>query len=341
MKLGYNDIAGFLKSPPQAVRGVLVYGPDGGLVRERAGLLAKAWGIDAGDPFNVIELTEASLLEDPARLADELSAMSLMGGRRLIRLISAGDKCAGVIADAFAHSAVGTKGDENILLALGDDLPGRSSLKALFEKERALAALPCYRDEGRNLEALIRSGLQGAGIQFDTDVLRYLVGHLGNDRGVTVSEIEKIALYMGDDKRLTLEVAAALVGQNDDLTVDTLAHAIADGNMPALDDALARLLAEGAQPVMILRTLARHFQRLQSLSLSMQNGKSADQAIEGARPPVFFRDKPMLKRQLGRWNYAKCVAALGALLECERQVKSGALAPELLTSKALFDLAAA
>ncbi len=182
MKLAVNDIPGFLKSPPAGLRGVLLYGPDGGLARERAEQLCKKVANNPSDPFNVIELNETHVLEDEARLADELSAMSLMGGRRLVKLRDAGDKSTPIIQSALAHA----KGD-GFLIVLADELGPRSSLRALFEKEPALAALPCYRDEGRSLEALIRSTLSAQGITFDADVLHYLGDHLGADRGITIS----------------------------------------------------------------------------------------------------------------------------------------------------------
>ena len=133
MKLSNSDIAGFLKAPPPGCRGTLVYGPDGGLVRERADILSKTVVPDLLDPFNVIELTETQLLEDEARLADELSAMSLMGGRRLVRLREAGDKSAPIIASALNHA--------------GGFLPGRAGRRLSSQGAKRLGSIVAVAED--------------------------------------------------------------------------------------------------------------------------------------------------------------------------------------------------
>ncbi|MCD8497536.1 MAG: hypothetical protein LRZ85_05310 [Alphaproteobacteria bacterium] len=79
MKLAFRDIEPFVKKPDPAARVVLVYGPDSGLMKERAALIGKSVVADLNDPFNVAVLNADDLAEDPARLSDEASAMSMMG----------------------------------------------------------------------------------------------------------------------------------------------------------------------------------------------------------------------------------------------------------------------
>src|SRR5471032_2725201 len=81
----------YVASPPKGLTLALVYGPDAGLVQERAEKLLKSVTPDLTDPFNVSDLTEATLLADPARLADETAAISMMGGRRVVRVRGAGN----------------------------------------------------------------------------------------------------------------------------------------------------------------------------------------------------------------------------------------------------------
>ena len=86
MKIAAGQIDGFLHRPDPQIRAVLLYGPDAGLVRERADTLAKTICPELHDPFRVAELTGAVLAADPARLVDEAAQISLMGGRRVVRL---------------------------------------------------------------------------------------------------------------------------------------------------------------------------------------------------------------------------------------------------------------
>ena len=89
-------LARFRTAPDPAIRALLVYGPDQGLVRERATDLARAIVPDLRDPFRVAELSGASLAADPALLADEAQALSLTGGRRVLRVKEAGDAVGGI-----------------------------------------------------------------------------------------------------------------------------------------------------------------------------------------------------------------------------------------------------
>src|SRR4051812_35369499 len=80
------EIERFLKDPPADVRVVLIHGRDRGVVRERAQMVAIKATANPEDPFDAALLTDSDIDSDPARLENELSALSMMGGRRLIRL---------------------------------------------------------------------------------------------------------------------------------------------------------------------------------------------------------------------------------------------------------------
>jgi DNA polymerase III subunit delta len=326
MKIAFKAVDAFLAKPEAQCRAVLVYGPDLGLVRERAGRIKKTVLAGNDDPFAYVELTEAILLDDPARLADELSAMSLMGGKRLILIRDAGDKLTKIIegVSAFFH-------DQVFLVVMGDELPSRSSLRALFDKEPQFASLACYRDEARDVAAVIRKTFEEAGVNADRDAVEYLTGQLGNDRYVTRQELEKIIVYAGGSKRLSLEEAEALVDYNRDTGLDDIVSAVADKNLVALEQMLTVQIREGNQPVSWLRALQRYFNRLYAIRAQMATGRSAGEVIAGLRPPVFFKQVPVLTRHAEQWDSHQIIKALKLLIEAELACKTSDL-PILATS---------
>src|SRR5471030_1306607 len=85
VKIEPRQVESFLRKPDPKIRAVVVYGNDDGLVAERGTQLAKTVCEDLKDPFRVVDIAGESLKGDPARLADEFGAMSLMGGRRADR----------------------------------------------------------------------------------------------------------------------------------------------------------------------------------------------------------------------------------------------------------------
>ncbi len=330
MKLTVRDTASFLAAPDKQSSAVLLYGPDAGLIRERArAIAATVLGKDS-DPLNRVDISCDQLKNDPAALRDELCAMSLMGGRRLVMLQGAGDKQASIIENALEGLETST-----YLIVESDELSAASSLRQLFEKQPGLAALACYRDEGRGLEDTVRTALTQHGLRATADAMQYLLAHLGNDRGITLSEVGKIALYMGEDKEVTLAVAMLLTGQNASESLEDICHAVACGNVRQAETLLTRLLHEGTQAVAIIRSLLRHFQRLEIAQAHMNLGQTPDQALSLLRPPVFFKYAPPTKRALSLWNSRALAQALNLFIKTERELKSGALAPALIASHAL------
>jgi len=330
MKIGPRDTGTFLKSPDSQAKAVLLYGPDSGLVRERSKIIATAILGPDSDPFNRVELSNEILKSDPARLRDELSALSLMGGRRLVVIRDAGEKIGALIATAFEGLDTTT-----YLIAEAEELAPATNLRSTFEKNEDFAALACYREEGRNLEELIRSTLAGLGMHTSRDALQYLVANLGNDRGVTISELEKIALYMGTEKDITLDIAMQLTGHNSSESIEDMCHAVALGKTSEAHALLMKLLHEGAQAVTIIRSLLKHFQKLDIAQAHIDAGESVDQAIAALRPPVFFKYIPMVKRELSGTNTRIISYILNLLLRAEKDLKSSLLSAPLLASQTI------
>ncbi|MBX6367816.1 MAG: DNA polymerase III subunit delta [Rhodospirillales bacterium] len=323
MKFAGARAAAFLKNPDPGVRAVLLFGPDAGLVRERADILTRHVCPDLADPFRIAEITGSAAVSDPARLADEMAAISLMGGRRVIRLRDAGDGAAAAVGNALA-----APGDA-LLVAEAGDLPVRSALRKLFESRDDAAAIGCYPDTPRDLADVIRTGLGERRITVTGEALVYLVDRLGGDRLVTRSELEKLALYVGDGGRVDLAAAKISVGDSADLSLDDIVYAAAEGDAAALERALFRSFAEGENPVRILRAVQRHFQMLHL----------ADGRPEAVRAPPLPSLRERLGRQVRRWPAARAAAALDALTEAELTAKRTGAPQEAICRRVLLALA--
>jgi DNA polymerase III subunit delta len=318
VKLGGQPLERFLRQPSPGQPVVLVYGPDQGLVRERVERLVGAVLDDPKDPFRLSELGADAVRADPGRLLDEARSLCLVGGRRVVRVRQAGDQ---VTAACRALLGLGTL-EALIVIDAGELGPG-SSLRRLLEGASNAAAIACYRDEGRDLGALIDRLLAEHDLEVEPDARAWLVEHLGADRGITRSELAKLALYLAEPaegrqvRRVTLEAAGLMVGDSAALALDDLVHAAALGDASQVERCLDRLLGEGQAPVRLLRALANHVSRLHALALRVEAGEDIEQVIERARPPIHFRRKASVKAQLRRWPAARTATALGRLLEAE------------------------
>lgn len=334
MKLKSNEIAGFVRRPPDAVSAVLIYGADGGQVREISDKLALTVVEDPSDPFRVADLAPESLRDEPSRIADEAAAISLTGGRRLVRLRGATDS----VTDAVALALDAETGDSLIIVEAGN-LEARSKLRKLFEASKTAAAIPCYLDSGANLDAVIRETLSAFQVRATPDAHAYMMEHLGGDRRVTRSELEKLALYVGPGGEASLQDAQNMVGDSSAMALDQIAIAVASGDVSGADRLLQRGFADGLSPIAVIRAAMRHFQRLQKAAAHMAAGDSPDQAVQKLRPPVFFAVKPAFMGQLRTWPLARINLALSRLSEAEMQCKSTGTPDLSVTGQTLLGLA--
>ena len=177
MKIQARQIESFVKNPDPKARVILIYGPDDGLVRERATIIGKSVVPDLNDAFNVSNLTSDEIIEDPARLSDEANAISMMGGDRLIRITNAADKIAPYLKDYLANPS-----DTALIVIEAGNLTPRSPLRKLCEATDTAAALPCYVDDARNAAGLIRETLLHAGYNCPPEVAGWLANNLTGNK---------------------------------------------------------------------------------------------------------------------------------------------------------------
>jgi DNA polymerase-3 subunit delta len=323
----------FVSDPDPAIRAVLVYGPDRGLVQERALALVRAAAEDPNDPFRSVVITPEALKATPSLIADEAAALSLTGGRRAVRIAPAGDDHAGALKDVLEHPM----GDALVIAEAGE-LPPRSALRALFEGASNAVAVPCYRDDAQALGDVIDEVLSADGLAISRDARAHLASVLGDDRAMTRRTLEKLALYAGPGSGRTVELddVLACVGDTAALGLDDVVMAAGDGDLTALDRALGRLPAAGTTPVSVLNAAARHFQRLHLTQGLVRSGMSPDQAMGRLRPPVFWKTKPRFAAQVESWPEPALSNALqrftAAMMQCMR---TGAPA-EAIAARALF-----
>jgi DNA polymerase III subunit delta len=338
VKIEPRQVDAFLKKPDPKIRGVVIHGNDEGLIAERAARLARTVCEDLKDPFRVVDIAGDALKGDPARLADEFGAMSLMGGRRVIRVRPAGEESAAALENLVAAGA----GDALIILEAGNLTP-RSSLRALAETEPGLAALPCYADTEEDLERLVEGAARTEGFAVEDDALTWIIGRLGGDRGQSRSEIDKLLLYKADDpdKTIRLADAAAVLGDTSAMDIDDVVGAAFDGDLKTLDRALDRVFAEGGNAVQLVRALQRHADQLHLVS-GHAKGSNFESAMFKARG--LPRGGPVRRRfesHLRRWPLPRLGLALSRILEAELECKTTGFPDQTIARRLCLSLARA
>lgn len=325
----------FVLRPPETLAAALIFGPDEGLVRERAERLARTVVENLADPFRVCELEEAVLSADPARLADEAAALSMTGGRRVVRVRGAGNPHARLFQGFLERPS----GPALVVVEAGD-LAKSSALRGAFEKADNAAAIACYADSDRDIADVVREVLKANGLAVSPEALEEAVAFLGSDRGVTRREAEKLALYAHGAGRVTVDDVRAVIGDESEARVEEVCDAAGEGDVVRLDRAIERLWIFGLSPVAVIRSCIGHFQRLALVKAQIGNGETVDGAIKRLRPPLHFKREASFKAQAQRWSQEALVESLDALLETEMLCKTTAVPPEATCARALFNVAA-
>lgn len=334
MKLSFRDIEPFVQKPDPAARVILIYGPDGGLMRERSNTIGKTITEDLNDPFNVTLLNADILKDDPARLSDEANAISMMGGQRLVRVESASDKLTPLVKEYLANPSLDT-----LVILEADELGPKSSLRGLCERAKNAAALPCYVDDENAASQLIRRAFHDEKRQIDQDAVIWLAANISGNRLKIRSEIEKIITYKGaENSPISLQNVLDICGQAGAQSFDDLIYAMAGNNPKAAMKAYLTLMDEGVADAAILRTIQNHFRRLHLAKSIIAEGKSTDEALKSLTPPIFFKQEPEFKRQLQRWNHKSLNHILSRLAELEAQTRQSGMPADTLCAQAVLSI---
>jgi DNA polymerase-3 subunit delta len=334
MKLTPARIEAFLSAPPPAIRGVLLFGPDPGLIRDRVERLMGAAVGRPADPFRYCEITAGGLRADPVRLADEAAALAFAAGRRVIRVRDATDG----LADAFA-AALAVAAPASLLVAEAGDLPKRSRLRRLFEDGEQAAAIGCYQEDEAPLVRLIVETAAAHGMRLTPEVADTLIGHLGPNRALILSELEKAMVFKGEAGTIDVEDLVPVISDGGTVSLAAVAYAAGSGDLRSLEHTLAVAFAEGLQPVSILRSVAQHLQRLLQANTLVAGGAAPKQAMAALKPPVIFRQEALFRKQMDRWPRSHLAAALALVTDNELRCKETGAPAVLLCGRSLLRIA--
>jgi len=295
-----HEVDAWLRRPDPLVRIVLIYGPDRGLVSERAKAFAAGTGLDSDDPFSSVRLDAGEIENDPGRLVSEANTVPMFSQQRLVWIKGAGAQKQ--LAEEVKELVSQPPRDALILIEAGDLKKG-VALRTVVENGPGAMALPCYADEGRSIDAVIDDVLARDNLTISLDARHALRANLGGDRLATRGEIEKLALYCHGRGEITVDDVTAMIGDVSALSVDDAVDSVLTGNTSGFDESFTRLVSSGSHPFVVLGGAMRQFQLLRLMRREMDKaGKPAAAVVASARPPVFYARKRLVETALQRWS---------------------------------------
>jgi DNA polymerase-3 subunit delta len=317
MKAVRAQIERALKGPGDH-RFFLLYGPDESGSRALARLLA------TGETERV-ELSGSELRGDPARLADEAASLSLFGGARYVTVEPAGDECVAAVEALLEAPAAGNP----VALIAGALKPASKLLKLALASPAALA-FASYAPEGREAEQLAIEMARERGLIVRPDVARRLAESAAGNRAILAQELAKLADYLdaGAERPQPLdhEAVDAVGAGAEEGDLSRLVESVGGGNPKQLAAELARLSSQGIEGIPLIRAVLRRMSLLARLRAEVDSGNSVDAVMASRGKSLFWKEKPSVAQQLGRWRSDMLARSVSRLVAAEREAKaSGAL----------------
>ncbi|MER8884206.1 DNA polymerase III subunit delta [Mesorhizobium sp. M0816] len=331
------EVDAWLAKPDPRVSIVLLYGPDRGLVAERAKAFAGKTGLPLDDPFSVVRLDGSEVDRDEGRLLVEARTVPMFSERRLLWVRNAGAQKA--LADDVKALTSEPARDAIILIEAGDLKKG-VGLRAVVEAADNAMALPCYADEARDIDTVIDDELRKAGMSMTLEARQALRRNLGGDRLASRGEIEKLVLYAHGQAEIGLDDVKATSGDVSGLSFDAAVDALLEGRIADFDTAFNRHCQSGGQPFLVLSSAMRQLQAIQAMRGQMDaGGRNAASVVAAARPPVFFSRRKLVEKALERWSSEALGRALNRLQTAVLQTRRRPDLSVALARQALLGIA--
>lgn len=314
-------------------RGAFVFGPEESLVYQTAQQIAKLIVPDVKDDFCLLKTTAAILKENPRYLTEEANALSLMGGRKLLWMQEVNQDVLDPLKQALDEIQTDT-----FLLLIGGNIPSKSALCSFCVDHEKILTIPCYQQTWDEVAQLIAGILKENGFSCAAGALDALVQRLYDDPSSMNSELEKLMVYKGNEKNITVADVEFVVTQSSGGNFDDLCLYTAAGNTQKAD-LLCTLLLEETNPVMVLHRLSDYFHKLIQGTELMQTGLSPKEAAKKILRAGQFKFESPVASQLSKWKKADLIHVLESIFETEKQTKTTGLPADLIVQRFVLSLA--
>jgi DNA polymerase-3 subunit delta len=329
-----KEIEAFLARPDPGRPIILLYGPDAGLVRERADALLASAVDDPDDPFALVKLDGDELSAEPSRLVDEAMTIPLFGGRRAIR-VRAGSRSFASGVDTLAETHLK---DCRVVIEAGELRP-ESPLRKACERARTAVAIGCYPDGERDLAKLIDDELRPSNLRITSDARATLVALLGGDRQASRNELKKLALYAHGEGEVTLDDVMAVVADASELKLDPIVDGAFAGKPELVETEFAKAMVAGTYPGVIISAALRQAAWLHKSALALAEGTPLSTLLDSGFPRLHFSRKANVETALRNFSVARLALVIEQLATAALEVRKQAPLAAVIAQRALLSIA--
>ena len=246
---------------------------------------------------SVEKYDEKEVLNDPNKIIIGLLNKSFFDSKKIIIISRVSERILEFVKEIHGRDITGI----NIIFKAGI-LEKRSKLRNFFEKEKKATCIPFYQDDTKTLINIANNFFREHSIIVSQEIINILVEKSSGDRKNLENEFNKIKLYLGKNKKISLEEIISLVN----LTENHSVYELIDSCLLKNEKKTAKILNENnyniEDCILILRTFLSRTKRILSLRSSYEKSKDIDQVITSYKPTIFWKEKDIVKKQISSWD---------------------------------------
>ena len=250
-----------------------------------------------GESIEILSLYEPEILENDENFYNFVYSGSLFGNKKIITIYESTDKIIEKINDVYKKYS-----EKIYLIFFSEILEKKSKLRNFFEKNKKTICIPCYLDNEKDLEIIAQSEFKKNNIAISREALNLLIEVSNSDRNNLRNEIEKIKSYSMNKKKIKLNEIKLLTNFSGNYKSDSLVNECLCGNISQYKKIASELYLNTINQVLLLRILSSKIQRLHKIKEQVNKLDSLDNLINTSKPAIFWKEKPLVKKQLSIWS---------------------------------------
>ena len=246
---------------------------------------------------NTFKYYEKDILENKQLLFENINSKSFFENEKLIIITEITDKFLNIILEVRESNL-----DEVKIILLTKKLEKKSKIRNFFEKEKKTLIVPFYRDTTQNLITIARKILSENKIYLSQEQLNLIIDRARDDRISLKNELEKVITLSKSKKKITTLDILKLTNLSENYSASELADNCLSKNKKKTLNILNENISSSDDNILILKTFLYKLKRLKKLRQNFNENNDLEKTINSFRPPIFWKEKTIIKQQIKIWN---------------------------------------
>ena len=318
MKIEFKNVESTINTitNQNTFKSVLLYGEDSSSVNKKYKTILNLF---TQKGYEINDIAQEILKENKTLLVEEFFSVSMFATNTIytLRLLEKENTFTKNIEDLFEKNDVSNI--NNFLLITANGLDTTSSLRKYAEKSKHIACIGCYEEDSKNISVLINIKLKERSFIYNQEVVSYILNAVGNNSSIIENEIEKVLLYKGNDKNLSIDDVKNCIVDIAETNLEDFCNNFCTFNKNETFRVLHKIFEENIELIVVIRMLVRYFMQLQKIRFLVDSGDSIENVFKNEK--IFWKQQNSIKIHLQKWSLQKINKFLEMLLNVEKNVK--------------------